>query len=228
MVLRPGPIRRVLLASAVLYLVGPVAAIAASETDVSLTLVSRSGRQQEVAVREIECGPQAGCEGYVFWGPGIGLKRAGVVRPGERVRFYWNRGRPSRQHPRLPTPKRLLRTTSERLQGGADRPEECRRLFPVHSAFPGWALDCKSETGLLFAQQQRRGRAIDAGGRFIPPRWSPRNPGQLDKASRHDIHPHSALLGQSASSGLRLHRSRNRSATAASWGRPTRSFRDAR
>jgi len=64
-----------------------VAAIAASETDVSLTLVSRCGRQQEVAVREIECGPQAGCEGYVFWGPGIGLKRAGVVRPGERVRF---------------------------------------------------------------------------------------------------------------------------------------------
>ena len=32
MVLRPGPIRRVLLASAVLYLVGPVAAIAASES----------------------------------------------------------------------------------------------------------------------------------------------------------------------------------------------------
>ena len=87
MVLRPGPIRRLLLASAVLYLVGPVAAIAASETGVSLTLVSRSGRQQEVAVREIECGPQAGCEGYVFRGPGIGLKRAGVVRPGERVRF---------------------------------------------------------------------------------------------------------------------------------------------
>jgi len=57
MVLRPGPIRRLLLASAVLYLVGPVAAIAASETGVSLTLVSRSGRQQEVAVREIEYGP---------------------------------------------------------------------------------------------------------------------------------------------------------------------------
>jgi hypothetical protein len=52
-----------------------------------LTLVTASGRQREVAVSEIPCGPNSGCSGSVLYVPGTAPMRASVVRPGERLRI---------------------------------------------------------------------------------------------------------------------------------------------
>ena len=83
---QPRAVRWVLAITVLIVLV-PRAAVAAGSETWPLILVSASGRQHEVEIREVPCEPVAGCTGYIFFGQGLSLRKASVVRPGERVRL---------------------------------------------------------------------------------------------------------------------------------------------